>query len=172
MHASCGILFNHESPRRGETFVTRKITRAVGRIKLGLQKKLYLGNLDSMRDWGFAGDYVEAMWLMLQQPKPDDYVIATGKMISVRTFCERAFAQLGLNYKDFVEIDPKYFRPTEVEQLQGDASKANKQLGWKPKVEVEELARMMVESDFEMARREKTLRDAGHNLSSGMGHDQ
>ena len=172
MHASCGILFNHESPRRGETFVTRKITRAVGRIKLGLQKKLYLGNLDSMRDWGFAGDYVEAMWLMLQQPKPDDYVIATGKMISVRTFCERAFAQLGLNYKDFVEIDPKYFRPAEVEQLQGDASKANKQLGWKPKVEVEELARMMVESDFEMARREKTLRDAGHNLPSGMGHDQ
>jgi GDPmannose 4,6-dehydratase len=172
MHASCGILFNHESPRRGETFVTRKITRAVGRIKLGLQKKLYMGNLDAQRDWGFAGDYVEAMWMMLQQPKPDDYVIATGHMISVRRFCELAFGQVGLDYRDFVEIDPKYFRPAEVEQLQGDAAKARTKLGWKPKVGVEELARMMVESDLEAARREKTLRDAGHKLPAGSGHDQ
>jgi len=172
MHANCGILFNHESPRRGETFVTRKITRAVGRIKLGMQKKLYLGNLDAQRDWGFAGDYVEAMWLMLQQPKADDFVIATGTMIPVRTFCEMAFGQVGLNYKDFVEIDPRYFRPAEVEQLQGDASKAAKQLGWKPKVGVQQLAKMMVEGDLELARREKTLRDAGHQLPAGVGHDQ
>ena len=172
MHASCGILFNHESPRRGETFVTRKITRAVGRIKLGMQKKLYLGNIDSQRDWGFAGDYVEAMWLMLQQPKADDYVIATGKMISVRKFCELAFSHVGLDAMDFIEIDPRYFRPAEVEQLQGDASKAKKVLNWAPKVGVEELARMMVESDLEQARREKTLRDAGHELPSNMGHDQ
>jgi len=172
MHASCGILFNHESPRRGETFVTRKITRAVGRIKLGLQKKLFMGNLDAQRDWGFAGDYVEAMWLMLQQPKADDYVIATGHMISVRRFCELAFGQVGLDYRDFVEIDPKYFRPAEVEQLQGDATKARTRLDWKPKVGVEELARMMVESDLELARREKTLRDAGHKLPAGLGHDQ
>ena len=172
MHASCGILFNHESPRRGETFVTRKITRAVGRIKLGMQKRLYMGNLDAQRDWGFAGDYVEAMWLMLQQPKPDDYVVATGKMISVRAFCELAFGHVGLDYRDFIEIDPKYFRPAEVEQLQGDPAKAMKQLGWKPKVGVEELARMMVESDMELARREKTLRDAGHVLPAASGHDQ
>ena len=172
MHASCGILFNHESPRRGETFVTRKITRAVGRIKLGMQKKLYLGNIDSQRDWGFAGDYVEAMWLMLQQPKADDYVIATGKMISVRKFCELAFSHVGLDAMDFIEIDPRYFRPAEVEQLQGDASKAKKALNWAPKVGVEELARMMVESDLEQARREKTLRDAGHELPANSGHDQ
>ena len=172
LHASCGILFNHESPRRGETFVTRKITRAVGRIKLGMQKKLYMGNLDALRDWGFAGDYVEAMWLMLQQQQPDDYVVATGKMISVRTFCELAFGQVGLDYKDFVEVDPRYFRPAEVEQLLGDPSKAMRQLGWKPKCTVEELARMMVESDLELARREKTLRDAGHKLPANVGHDQ
>ena len=172
MHASCGILFNHESPRRGETFVTRKITRAVGRIKLGMQKKLYLGNIDSQRDWGFAGDYVEAMWLMLQQPKADDYVISTGKMITVRKFCELAFSHVGLDAKDFIEIDPRYFRPAEVEQLQGDASKAKKVLNWAPKVGVEELARMMVESDLEQARREKTLRDAGHTLPANAGHDQ
>jgi len=172
MHASCGILFNHESPRRGETFVTRKITRAVGRIKLGMQKKLYLGNIDSFRDWGFAGDYVEAMWLMLQQPKADDYVIATGKMISVRQFCELSFSHVGLDAKDFIEIDPRYFRPSEVEQLQGDASKAKKVLNWAPRVGVEELARMMVEFDLEQARREKTLRDAGHELPSNTGHDQ
>jgi GDPmannose 4,6-dehydratase len=162
MHASCGILFNHESPRRGETFVTRKITRAVGRIKLGLQSKLYLGNLDALRDWGFAGDYVEAMWLMLQQELPDDYVVATGKMISVRRFCELAFGEVGLDYRDFVEIDPRYFRPAEVDELLGDAAKARAVLGWEPKTSVEDLARMMVEHDLELARREKTLRDAGH----------
>lgn len=172
LHASCGILFNHESPRRGETFVTRKITRAVGRIKLGLQKKLYLGNLDAMRDWGFAGDFVKAMWLMLQQHQPDDYVIATGKMISVREFCDLAFGCVGLKAKDFIAIDPRYFRPTEVEQLLGDASKAKKKLGWQPTTTVEELARMMVEHDLEMARREKTLRDAGHDLPANVGHDQ
>ncbi len=172
MHASCGILFNHESPRRGETFVTRKITRAVGRIKLGMQSKLYLGNIDSLRDWGYAGDYVEAMWLMLQQPQPDDYVIATGKMISVRQFCELAFQHVGLDANDYIEIDPRYFRPAEVEQLLGDASKARKVLNWAPTVGVEELAKMMVESDLEIARREKTLRDAGHAMSASLGQDQ
>ena len=164
MHASCGILFNHESPRRGETFVTRKITRAVGRIKLGIQKKLYLGNLDALRDWGFAGDYVEAMWLMLQQEKPDDYVVATGKMISVRQFCELAFGEVGLDYRDFVEIDPRYFRPAEVEQLLGDATKARTALGWEPKTTVEQLAHMMVAHDLELARQEQTLRNAGHRV--------
>ena len=164
MHASCGILFNHESPRRGETFVTRKITRAVGRIKLGLQKKLYLGNLDALRDWGFAGDYVEAMWLMLQQEKPDDYVVATGKMISVRQFCELAFGEVGLDYRDFVEIDPRYFRPAEVEQLLGYATKARTALGWEPKTTVEQLAHMMVAHDLELARQEQTLRNAGHRV--------
>ena len=172
MHASCGILFNHESPRRGETFVTRKITRAVGRIKLGMQRKLYLGNLDALRDWGFAGDYVEAMWRMLQQPKADDYVIATGRMISVREFCELAFGHVGLDYREFVEIDPRYFRPAEVEQLLGDASKAREVLGWQPKVGVKELAVMMVDHDLELARRERTLRDAGHTMPENTGHDQ
>ncbi len=172
IHASCGILFNHESPRRGETFVTRKITRAAGRIKLGMQKKLYLGNLDAMRDWGFAGEYVDAMWRMLQQPKPGDFVIATGKMISVRTFCDLAFARLGLDAKDFVEIDPRYFRPAEVEQLLGDASKAQRELKWQAKCTVEELAAMMVDTDLELARREKTLRDAGHEMPAGISHDQ
>jgi GDPmannose 4,6-dehydratase len=164
LHASNGILFNHESPRRGETFVTRKITRAVGRIKLGLQKKLYLGNLDALRDWGFAGDYVDAMWRMLQQPHGDDYVVATGKMISVRAFCELAFGQVALDYRDFIEIDPRYFRPAEVEQLLGDATKARTVLGWEPKTTVEDLARMMVDHDLELARRERTLRDAGHSM--------
>jgi GDPmannose 4,6-dehydratase len=172
MHASCGILFNHESPRRGETFVTRKITRAVGRIKLGMQKKLYLGNIDALRDWGFAGDYVEAMWLMMQQPTADDYVISTGKMITVREFCQLSFGHVGLDYKDFVEIDPRYFRPAEVEQLLGDCSKAQRVLGWKPKVDVKGLAVMMVENDLELARREKTLRDAGHAMPESTGHDQ
>jgi GDPmannose 4,6-dehydratase len=172
MHASCGILFNHESPRRGETFVTRKITRAVGRIKLGMQTKLYLGNLDALRDWGFAGDYVEAMWRMMQQDTPDDYVIATGEMISVRAFCELAFGHVGLDYKDFVEVDPRYFRPAEVDQLLGDPSKAQRVLGWKPRVGVAELARMMVEHDLELARREQTLRNAGHQLPPSAGHDQ
>jgi GDPmannose 4,6-dehydratase len=154
IHASCGILFNHESPRRGETFVTRKITRAVGRIYQGLQKKLYLGNLDALRDWGYAGDYVEAMWLMLQQNEPDDYVIATGKMISVREFCQKAFARYNMNYEDCVEIDPRYYRPAEVEQLQGDYTKAKSKLGWEPKVNIDELIHMMTDHDFQLARRD------------------
>jgi GDPmannose 4,6-dehydratase len=172
MHASCGILFNHESPRRGETFVTRKITRAVGRIRLGLQRKLYLGNLDALRDWGFAGDYVDAMWRMLQQPEPGDYVVATGKMISVREFCALAFGHVGLDYRDFVEVDPRYFRPAEVDQLLGDASKARRVLGWVPKVDVQALAAMMVDHDLELAQRERTLRNAGHLLPESIGHDQ
>ncbi len=155
MHASNGILFNHESPRRGETFVTRKITRAVGRIKHGLQHKLFLGNLDAKRDWGFAGDYVEAMWLMLQQDTPDDYVIATGETWSVRQFLDKAFGAAGLDWKEHVELDPRYLRPTEVDLLVGDASKARKTLNWKPKVSFEELVRMMVEADLVLAEREK-----------------
>ena len=157
IHASCGILFNHESPRRGETFVTRKITRAVGRIQQGLQTKVYLGNLDSLRDWGYAGDYVEAMWLMLQQESPDDYVISTGKMISVREFCEKAFAIHGMDYTEFIEVDPKYFRPSEVDQLLGDSSKAKKVLGWEPKTNIDQLVSMMVDNDFNLARRECIL---------------
>lgn len=172
LHASCGILFNHESPRRGETFVTRKITRAVGRIKLGMQRKLYMGNMDSQRDWGYAGDYVKAMWLMLQQAKGDDYVVATGRMISVKKFAELAFGCVGLDPKDFISIDPRYFRPTEVDELLGDPSKAKRQLGWVPETSVEQLAQMMVDHDMELARREKTLRDAGHELPATMGHDQ
>ncbi len=172
LHASCGILFNHESPRRGETFVTRKITRAVGRIKLGLQEKLFMGNLDAKRDWGYAPDYVEAMWLMLQQDEPDDYVIASGRTIPVSEFCEMAFAYLDLDYKNYVEVDPRYYRPTEVDVLQGDASKAKRRLNWEPKTSVEEMARLMVEHDLELARQEKTLRDAGHELPAAVGHDQ
>jgi GDPmannose 4,6-dehydratase len=160
-----GILFNHESPQRGETFVTRKITRAVGRIKLGLQQKLYLGNLDAKRDWGFAGDYVEAMWLMLQQPAGDDYVVATGETRSVREFLDEAFRYAGLDWATHVEIDTRYLRPTEVDHLQGDSSKARERLGWKPKVGFEELVRMMVDHDMELARQECTLRDAGHNVT-------
>lgn len=159
-----GILFNHESPRRGETFVTRKITRAAGRIKLGLQDKLFLGNLDAKRDWGFAGDYVEAMWMMLQMDKPDDYVIATGKSYSVKEFLEAAFAKLDLDWEKHVEIDPRYFRPAEVDHLEGDSSKARKILGWKPKTDFNALVAMMSESDLELARREKTLIDGGHIL--------
>ena len=139
MFIANGILFNHESPRRGETFVTRKITRALGRIKLGLQEKLYLGNLDARRDWGFAGDYVEAMWLMLQQEKPDDYVIATGESHSVREFLQEAARLLDLDWERHVEIDPRYFRPAEVDVLQGDSTKARKALGWKPRVTFKEL---------------------------------
>lgn len=172
LHASCGILFNHESPRRGETFVTRKITRAVGRIKMGLQDKVFLGNLDSKRDWGFAGDYVKMMWMMLQQEKPDDYVVATGRTITVREFAEMAFQYAGLDFKDYVDFDPRYLRPAEVDLLLGDPSKAKKKLGWEPKTSVEELAKMMVENDTELARREKTLRDAGHKLPEFAGHDQ
>jgi GDPmannose 4,6-dehydratase len=157
LHASCGILFNHESPRRGETFVTRKITRAAARIKLGVQEKLYLGNLDAQRDWGFAGDYVEAMWLMLQQPSADDYVVAMNELHTVREFCELSFGRLGLDYQDFVEIDPRYFRPAEVDLLLGDATKGRTKLGWTPRVSFQELVEMMVDSDLELARRERGL---------------
>jgi GDPmannose 4,6-dehydratase len=157
-----GLLFNHESPLRGETFVTRKITRAVGKISLGLQKKLYLGNLEARRDWGFAGDYVEAMWLMLQQDVADDFVVATGEAYSVRDFVEAAFGCAGLNWKEHVEIDSRYMRPTEVDFLLGDASKARRQLGWRPQVKFDELVRMMVDGDMELARREATLLKAGH----------
>ncbi|MCE9630143.1 MAG: GDP-mannose 4,6-dehydratase [Planctomycetia bacterium] len=157
LHASCGILFNHESPRRGETFVTRKITRAATRIKLGLQKKLHLGNLDSQRDWGFAGDYVEAMWLMLQQDTPDDYVIAMNELSSVRDFCEQTFARLDLDYRDFVEIDPRYYRPAEVDLLLGDSTKARTRLGWRPRTTFPQLVDMMVEGDLALARQESLI---------------
>lgn len=153
LYACNGILFNHESPRRGETFVTRKITKAIASIKFGLQNKLFLGNLDSKRDWGFAGDYVEAMWLMLQQDNPDDYVIATGETYSVRQFLEEAFGYAGLDWRKYVEIDSRYFRPTEVDLLIGDASKAKKVLGWEPKVKFKELVRMMVDADMADVRR-------------------
>jgi GDPmannose 4,6-dehydratase len=158
-----GILFNHESPRRGETFVTRKITRAATQIKLGLKDTLFLGNLEAKRDWGFASDFVEAMWLMMQQDEPDDYVIATGETHSVREFVEIVFGKLGLDYKRHVSIDQKYFRPTEVDILLGDATKAKKKLGWAPKVTFEQLIDMMIEADMEMAKKEKTLRDAGYS---------
>lgn len=154
LFASNGILFNHESPRRGETFVTRKITRAATRIKLGLQKKLYLGNLDSKRDWGYAKDYVEAMWLMLQHSEADDFVIATGETYSIREFLDMVFGELDLEWDKFVEIDPRYFRPAEVDLLLGDPSKAKSKLGWSPATNVHELARIMVEHDLELAQRE------------------
>lgn len=159
LFACNGILFNHESPRRGETFVTRKITRAATRIKLGLQKKLYLGNLDACRDWGYAGDYVEAMWLMLQQDQPDDYVIATGETHSVKEFLQEAFGLLGLEWTRYVAIDPRYFRPTEVPVLVGDASRARKKLGWEPKVTFKELVKMMVDADLALARKEALLNE-------------
>jgi GDPmannose 4,6-dehydratase len=165
MFISNGILFNHESPRRGETFVTRKVTRAIGRIKEGLQRTVYLGNLDAYRDWGFAGDYVEAMWLMLQQDEPDDYVIATGESHSVREFVEEAFGYAGLDWREHVEIDPRYFRPSEVDHLQGDASKARARLGWKPSLSFRELVHLMVDHDQERARRERTLTDSGYQLA-------
>jgi GDPmannose 4,6-dehydratase len=152
MFICCGILFNHESPRRGIPFVTRKITRAAARIRHGLDKKLYLGNLDAKRDWGFAGDYVEAMWLMLQQAKPDDYVIATGESHTVREVLEISFGALDLDYTKYVEIDPRYFRPTEVDHLHGDPSKAQKALNWKPKVSFKQLIEMMVRADEEDVR--------------------
>ena len=164
-----GILFNHESPRRGETFVTRKITRAVGRIKAGLQDKLYLGNLDARRDWGFAGDYVGAMWLMLQQNQPDDYVIATGESHSVREFLEEAFACAGLSWREHLECDPRYCRPSEVDFLQGDSSKARQILGWTPSVSFRQLIRMMIEHDIELAHRENTLVSNGFHGFSRIG---
>lgn len=154
LFACSGILFNHESPRRGLEFVTRKVAHAVARIKLGLQRELRLGNLEARRDWGFAGDYVRAMWLMLQQDKPDDYVIATGETHSVRELCEVAFSHVGLNWQDYVVVDPKYYRPAEVDLLIGDASKARHLLGWKPEVTFEQLVRMMVDADLEALRRQ------------------
>jgi GDPmannose 4,6-dehydratase len=163
LYACNGILFNHESPRRGETFVTRKITRAAARIKLGLQDKLFLGNLDSKRDWGFAGDYVEAMWLMLQQDAPDDYVVATGETYSVKQFLDETFALLGLDWKKHVEQDERYFRPAEVDLLLGDPGKARKVLGWRPKVGFKALVKMMADSDMVLAQQERILKDAGHS---------
>jgi GDPmannose 4,6-dehydratase len=160
-----GILFNHESPVRGETFVTRKITRALGRIRVGLQKKLYLGNLEAKRDWGFAGDYVEAMWMMLQESSPDDYVVATGESYSVRDFLEESFGRSGLDWREYVEMDPRYMRPAEVDYLLGDSSKARRILGWKPKVSFQGLVGMMVDHDLEQARQERTLVDAGHSIA-------
>ena len=161
-----GILFNHESPRRGETFVTRKITRAVGRIKVGLQEKLYLGNLDARRDWGFAGDYVEAMWLMLQHTEPGDFVVATGEAYSVRDFLKEAFSHAGLDWEKHVEIDPKYFRPTEVDFLQGDSSKARKALNWQPKTSFSQLVQMMVASDIRLAEEERLVYDRKYVTAS------
>jgi GDPmannose 4,6-dehydratase len=162
LFACNGILFNHESPRRGETFVTRKITRAATRIKLGLQHKLYLGNLDAKRDWGFAGDYVEAMWRMLQQDHPDDYVVATGTALTIRQFLALVFEQLDLDWKEWVEIDPRYFRPAEVDHLEGDAAKSKAILGWEAGTDIKTLAAMMVDGDMELARREAVLKNAGH----------
>jgi GDPmannose 4,6-dehydratase len=162
-----GILFNHESERRGETFVTRKITRALSRIKLGLQSKLYLGNLESYRDWGYAGDYVEAMWLMLQQDAPDDYVVATGETHSVREFLNEAAACVDLDWTKIVEIDPRYLRPTEVDVLLGDATKARTRLEWAPRIGFQQLVALMMNNDMELARQEKTLREAGFRLPLG-----
>jgi GDPmannose 4,6-dehydratase len=161
LHASNGILFNHESPRRGETFVTRKITRAATRISLGLQEVVYLGNLDAERDWGFAGDYVEAMWLMLQQDEGDDYVVATGERHSVREFCELVFRLLDLDWERHVRLDERYLRPAEVDVLQGDSQKAREVLSWKPRTPFTELVEMMVAADLDLARQERALVDAG-----------
>jgi GDPmannose 4,6-dehydratase len=158
IHTVNGILFNHESPRRGETFVTRKVTRAVGRIKHGLQRELFLGNLEARRDWGYAKDYVEAMWLAMQADKPDDYVVATGESHTVRELCEVAFSRAGLDYREFVKMDPRYLRPAEVDALCGDATKARTQLRWCPGVTFNELVRMMVDSDLALAEEEAVLR--------------
>lgn len=172
LFAANGILFNHESERRGETFVTRKITRAATRIALGLQSRLYLGNLDARRDWGHAGDYVEAMWLILQHHEPDDFVIATGQSRSVRQFLDAVFGLLNLEWEQYVAVDPRYFRPTEVDRLEGDASKARRVLGWQPRVSFDDLVRRMVDHDMELARAERTLREAGHRTGPrGPGHD-
>jgi len=152
LHASNGILFNHESPRRGENFVTRKITRAIARIKAGLQDKLFMGNLEARRDWGYAKEYVEAMWLMLQQSEPDDYVVATGETHSVKDFLELAFGHVGLDWEKYVEIDPKFYRPAEVDQLVGDATKAHKKLGWTPKTKFADLVRLMVDTDVQLLK--------------------
>jgi GDPmannose 4,6-dehydratase len=170
LFACNGILFNHESPRRGETFVTRKITRAATRIKLGLQEKLFLGNLDAKRDWGFAGDYVEAMWRMLQQDTPDDYVVATGESISIRDFLGLTFGRLDLDWQKYVEIDPRYFRPAEVDHLEGDPAKGRRILGWEPKTDIRTLAGMMVDSDLKLAQKEQVLREAGHAEAPRTGY--
>jgi GDPmannose 4,6-dehydratase len=167
LFASNGVLFNHESPRRGETFVTRKITRAATRIKEGLQDALYLGNLDAKRDWGFAGDYVEAMWLMLQQDEPDDFVVATGETYSVRDFAAAAFSILGLDWERYIRLDPRYLRPTEVDLLLGDSTKARKVLGWTPRVAFRQLVEMMVESDWKLARQEKLVRENRSLIETG-----
>jgi GDPmannose 4,6-dehydratase len=164
LHASNGILFNHESPRRGETFVTRKITRAATRIKVGLQEKLYLGNLESKRDWGYAKEYVEMMWLMLQQEDPNDYVVATGETHSVREFCEAAFQELDLNWKDHVEYDDKYVRPSEVDLLIGDSAKAKRILEWEPKVKFRSLVKIMVDADLKLAKHESAVREIGSGV--------
>jgi GDPmannose 4,6-dehydratase len=169
MFACNGILFNHESPRRGETFVTRKITRAATRIKLGIQKKLHLGNLDAKRDWGFAGDYVEAMWRMLQQDRPDDYVVATGVAISIRDFLDLAFQGLDLDWKAHVEIDPLFYRPAEVDHIEGDASKAQRILGWRPTHDVRSLVRMMLDADMVLAKREQADAQPGRTRAEGIG---
>ena len=166
---SNGILFNHESPRRGETFVTRKITRAAGRIKAGLQQKLFLGNLDARRDWGFAGDYVEAMWRMLQHSEPNDFVVATGEAYSVREFAEMAFDSAGLEWQKYVEIDPHYFRPTEVDYLLGDASKARNALGWQPSTSFRQLVQMMVASDLKLAEEERLIHQQKYVTSLASG---
>lgn len=171
MFVANGILFNHESPRRGETFVTRKVTRAAARIKLGLEDKIYLGNLDAKRDWGYAKDYVEAMWLMLQAKDADDYVVATGESHSVRELLEKAFGYLELDYKKHVEIDPRYFRPAEVDHLLGDATKARTKLGWKPKVTFDELVTIMVDYDLDRARRDLAIRDSNLPGRSGTERD-
>jgi GDPmannose 4,6-dehydratase len=155
MFACNGVLFNHESPRRGETFVTRKITRAATRIKMGLQEKLFMGNIDAMRDWGYAAEYVEAMWMMLQADKPGDYVVATGETHSVREFLEETFSHLGLDWKKYVEIDPRYFRPAEVDLLIGDPTKIKQTLGWQPKTTFKQLVQMMVDADLKLAKMEK-----------------
>ena len=170
LFACNGILYNHESVRRGETFVTRKITRAATRIKVGLQDKLYLGNLDARRDWGYAGDYVEAMWLMMQAPEPDDYVIATGETHSVKEFLDEAFGYLDLDWKKYVERDPRYYRPAEVDSLVGDASKARAALGWEPKVDFTSLVRLMVDHDLELAWRERASRNIKRAASSNQAH--
>ena len=154
LYACNGILFNHESPRRGETFVTRKITRGLASIKHGRQRELFLGNLEARRDWGYAGDYVEAMWLMMQQPEPDDYVIATGETHTVREFLDEAFGYAGLDWREFVKKDPHYLRPAEVDRLQGDASKARERLGWKPRVGFKQLVKMMVDADMARVKQE------------------
>lgn len=169
MHASNGILFNHESPRRGETFVTRKITQAAARIKLGMQDALYLGNLDAKRDWGYAREYVEVMWLMLQQDKPDDYVCATGETHTVREFCEAVFSLLDLDWEEYVKYDARYERPAEVDLLIGDASKLKKQIGWEPKVKFKDLVRIMTEADLALARNELAYQQASGGRTGGGG---